>query len=262
MDAPGRHDASTARYPARNCCGGFVDPAAELFAGRADPDESETLFRSESGLSQLSQNFISIDGDVIVQQGARTIENNLTTSINRSENTVLMDGDVIFREPGLMLRGSSAFIDSDDQLNRIETAQYVLHDFDAHGTASSVVYSSTSGQVAMKTVNSAAANRATNSGPSADSIVLDQEINRGYARKASIRVRDFPIFYYPFTLPFPLGEARASGLLPPVSAQPAPAGSIMNSLTISTSRPLRRDNLSEIAVRSWRHARHGIPLSC
>ena len=59
----------------------------------------------------------------------------LTTSINRSENTVLMDGDVIFREPGLMLRGSSAFIDSDDQLNRIETAQYVLHDFGAHGTA-------------------------------------------------------------------------------------------------------------------------------
>ena len=58
-----------------------------------------------------------------------------------------MDGDVIFREPGLMLRGSSAFIDSDDQLNRIETAQYVLHDFGAHGTASSVVYSSTAARL-------------------------------------------------------------------------------------------------------------------
>jgi len=201
---------------APNCCGGFVDPAAELFAGRADPDESETLFRSESGLSQLSQNFISIDGNVIVQQGARTIENNLTTSINRSENTVLMDGDVIFREPGLMLRGSSAFIDSDDQLNRIETAQYVLHDFGAHGTASSVVYSSTSGQVAIENGEFSRCEPGNEFWVlSADSIVLDQENNRGYAKKASIRVRDFPIFYYPFTLPFPLGEARASGLLPP-----------------------------------------------
>ena len=42
---------------APSCCGSFVDPAAELFAGRADPDDSETLFRSESGLSQLSVSY-------------------------------------------------------------------------------------------------------------------------------------------------------------------------------------------------------------
>lgn len=201
---------------ASSCCGGFIDPAAELFAGEADPDDSETLFRSESGLSQISQNFISIDGDVIVQQGARTIENNQFTSINRAENTVLMDGDVIFREPGLMLRGSSAFIDNEDQLNRVEAAQYVLHNFGAHGTASSVVLSSATGQVAIENGEFSRCEPGNESWVlRADSIILDQEGNRGYARKASIRIRNFPIFYYPFTLPFPLGEARASGLLPP-----------------------------------------------
>ena len=201
---------------ALSCCGGFVDPAAELFAGKAGPDESETLFRSESGLSQPSHSLISIDGNVIVQQGTRTIENNQSTNINRSENTVLMNGDVIFREPGLMLRGNSAFIDNDDQLNRIETAQYVLHKFGAHGTASSVVYSSTTGRVAIENGEFSRCEPSNESWIlNADYIELDQERNRGYATKASIRIRDFPIFYYPFTLPFPLGEARASGFLPP-----------------------------------------------
>jgi LPS-assembly protein len=30
-----------------------------------------------------------------------------------------------------------------------------------------------------------------------------------------LRLGDFPVFYYPFTLPFPLGDARSSGLLVP-----------------------------------------------
>ena len=201
---------------AANCCGGFFDPSLELFAGLADPSESETVFKATTGLSQISQNLITIDGDVIVQQGARTIENNETTSINRGQNTVLMDGDVVFREPGLMLRGSSAFIDSDDQVNRIESAQYVLHDFGAHGDAQSVVYSSETGQV---TIDNGAFSRCEPENEfwtlSAESILLDQEAGRGYAKAASIRIRDVPVFYYPFTLPFPLGDGRVSGLLPP-----------------------------------------------
>lgn len=201
---------------AANCCGGFVDPSLELFAGRAAPSESETMFKATAGLSQLSRDLMTIDGDVIVQQGARTIENNQTTSINRGENTVLMDGDVVFREPGLMLRGSSAFIDSDDQINRVESAQYVLHDFGAHGDAQSVVYNSETGQV---TIENGAFSRCEPENEfwtlSAESILLDQEAGRGYAKAASIRIRDVPVFYYPFTLPFPLGDQRTSGLLPP-----------------------------------------------
>ena len=208
---PAQQDALAA-----NCCGGFVDPSLELFAGLADPSESETVFKATAGLSQLSQDLITIDGDIIVQQGARTIKNNETTTINRDQNTILMDGDVVFREPGVMLRGSSAYIDSDDQLNRVESAQYVLHDFGAHGDAQSVVYSSESGEV---TIENGAFSRCEPENEfwtlSAESILLDQEAGRGYAKAASIRIRDVPIFYYPFTLPFPLGDERASGLLPP-----------------------------------------------
>ncbi len=199
-----------------NCCGGFVDPLQELPVLPGDPDQSDTLFQTSVGLNQISENLISIDGDVVVQQGSRTIENDQTTSIDRANNTVLMDGNVVFRERGLLLLGNSAFIDNDEQVNRVETAQYVLHDYGAHGNADSIVYSSDSGLV---TIDNGEFSRCEPENQfwtlRANNIVLNQEQNRGYARNASIRLGNVPIFYYPFTLPFPLGDARVSGFLPP-----------------------------------------------
>ncbi len=198
-----------------NCCGAFVDPLQELPVPPGDPDSAETQF-SSAGFRQISENFVAIDGDVVVQQGSRTIENDQTTSIDRSNNTILMDGNITFRELGLLLQGNSAFIDSDERVNRIEAAQYVLHDYGAHGDAESIVYNSESGMV---TIENGMFSRCEPENEfwtlRASSIILDQDNNRGYAEKASIRLGNVPIFYYPGTLPFPLGDARSSGFLPP-----------------------------------------------
>lgn len=201
---------------AENCCGAFIDPLEEQPIPPGDPDSSETRFQAASGFRQISDSLIAIDGDVIVQQGSRTVENDQTTNIDNANNTVIMDGNVTFRELGLLLTGSSAFIDSDERINRVEAAQYVLHDFGAHGDANSIVYNSESGLV---TIDNGEFSRCEPENEfwilSADNIVLDQANSRGYARNASIRLGNVPIFYYPFTLPFPLGDGRVSGLLPP-----------------------------------------------
>lgn len=200
----------------RNCCGGFVDPLAGIAEFAVDPNEAETTFQTNAGLNQISENLLTIDGDVIVQQGYRTIENDQTTDINRTENTVLMDGNVVFREPSLLILGNSAFIDSDTNSSRIEAAQYVIHDFGAHGDAASIVYSSDSGMVSIDNGVFSRCEPGNETWTlSASNILLDQENSRGYARNASIKLGNVPIFYYPFTLPFPLGDARVSGFLPP-----------------------------------------------
>ena len=108
-----------------NCCGAFIDPAADLADSTADPAVAETLFRANTGLQQLTQNLITIEGDVVVQQGYRTVINDLVTSIDRDANTILMEGNIEFREPGMLLRGNSAFIDNNDNANRVDNAQYV-----------------------------------------------------------------------------------------------------------------------------------------
>jgi LPS-assembly protein len=197
-----------------NCCGAFVDPTGREKDNQNRPADAETRFDAEQGIRGTSQNLVSIDGDVIVQQGYRTIQNNELTTIDREENTVIMQGDVIFREPGVMLRGSSAFINSDAGTNRVEDAQYVLHELGAHGNAESITYSSDTGSVIIENGEFSRCEPESRFWLfRAESIELNQVEGRGYATAVSLRIKDVPIFYYPGTLPFPLGEARMSGFL-------------------------------------------------
>tara|TARA_B100000959_G_scaffold168740_1_gene176731 strand:- start:14946 stop:17741 length:2796 start_codon:yes stop_codon:yes gene_type:complete len=199
-----------------NCCGAFIDPNVGVSDYSADPATAETLFRANTGFEQISQNLITIDGDVVVQQGYRTVINDNTTSIDRDANTILMDGNVEFREPGLLLLGTSAFIDSDANANRITSAQYVLHDYGAHGQAESIVYNSDSGVVSIENGEFSRCEPGSNFWKlEADTIILDQTENRGYASNVKLRLGEVPIFYYPFTLPFPLGDESVSGFLAP-----------------------------------------------
>jgi LPS-assembly protein len=199
-----------------NCCGAFVDPTGLKKGNENRPSDSDTRFDTQQGIRGISQNLISIDGDIIVQKGYRTIENDESTTIDSAENTVLMQGDVIFREPGVMLRGSSALIDNNAGDNRVEDAQYVLHDLGAHGNAESITYSSNTGSV---TIENGEFSRCEPESRfwlfRAESIVLNQDEGVGYATAVSLRIKDVPIFYYPGILPFPLGEERMSGFLAP-----------------------------------------------
>ncbi len=201
---------------AGNCCGAFVDPTGREKTSGNQPGDAETRFDAAQGVTGISQNLISIDGDIVVEQGYRTIENNNSTTIDRAESTVLMQGNVVFREPGVLLQGNSAFIDNDDGLNRIEAAQYVLHDYGVHGSADSIVYNSESGLVTIENGEFSRCEPGSNFWHfRANSIVLNQEEARGYASAVSLRIKNVPIFYYPGTLPFPLGDERMSGFLAP-----------------------------------------------
>ena len=199
-----------------NCCGSYVDPIAHLNLEENDPKDSETTFISDSGLSQVTQSLISIDGNVRVQQGYRSILNDSATSIDRDTDIVLMDGNVEFREPGILMVGSSAYIDGGNSINRLEEAQYVLHNYGANGSANSIVYTGDTGLVSIENGEFSRCEPGSNFWKlRADNIILDQSVNRGYAKNVSLRFGEIPVFYYPGTLPFPLGNERISGFLAP-----------------------------------------------
>ena len=80
-----------------NCCGTYVDPLVHLSPIEKETDTLETTFVSNSGLSQLTQSLISIEGNVRVKQGNRYIFNDTNTSIDQESDVVLMDGNIIFR---------------------------------------------------------------------------------------------------------------------------------------------------------------------
>jgi LPS-assembly protein len=199
-----------------NCCGAFIEPDRPSVNLDENPADGNISFDTVGGFSQPTSDLITIDGEVIVRQGSRTVENNNSTSINQANDTVLLDGDVIFREPGVLLRGNSAFVDNATNQSRIENAQYVLHNYGAHGQAASVVYSTDSGLVTIENGEFSRCEPDSNFWRlEANNIILNQQEGRGYARAVSLKLKDVPIFYYPFTLPFPLGDERMSGLLAP-----------------------------------------------
>ena len=199
-----------------NCCGAYIDPLAHLNTIENKPDTLETTFVSDSGLSQLTQSQITIEGHVRVKQGNRYIFNDSNTSIDQESDVVLMDGNIVFREPGILMLGSSAYIDSQNSINRIEDAQYALHNYGAHGHANSIVYAADSGLVSIDNGEFSRCEPGDTFWKlRADNITLDQTANRGFAKNVSLRIGNTPIFYYPGTLPFPLGDERISGFLAP-----------------------------------------------
>ncbi|MEQ8408930.1 MAG: LPS-assembly protein LptD [Gammaproteobacteria bacterium] len=199
----------------RACCGGFIDPLADQPVA-TDNEAGATQFNSATGLNQVSRDEIQINGDVRLQQSGMLISNNNETTINRADNTVQLNGDVQVREPGLLLQGETASIDGDAQINRIGNAQYVMHEFGAHGNAGSIVYNGESGQI---TIENGEFSRCEPQEEfwrlRAASIILDPDQSRGYARDVSLRIGEVPVFYYPFTMTFPLGDGRVSGFLAP-----------------------------------------------
>lgn len=199
-----------------NCCGMFIDPLTGQVDPQANPESAPIEFTSAGGLTQPDANSLRIDGEVTLRQGYRVVTNDQQTRIDRSSNIINLQGDVRFREPGLLLRGEAATVDNENQLNRVQGASYVLHDFGAHGSANTVTYTGESGQI---TIDNGEFSRCEPENEfwrlRADQITLDPDRSRGSAEKVSLRLGRVPIFYYPFTFTFPLGDERISGFLPP-----------------------------------------------
>ncbi|MBT8147090.1 MAG: LPS-assembly protein LptD, partial [Gammaproteobacteria bacterium] len=199
-----------------NCCGAFIEPEGFDVDESGDPSAAATEFETEEGFNRLPDDTIIINGQVQVRQGNRTVRNDQATTISGSSDTVLMQGNVEFREPGVLMRGSSAFIDRQSGDNRVEDAVYVLHEYGAHGSAASIVYSSDSNLLTIVNGEFSRCEPDSNFWQlRADSIVIDQQAGRGYAQGTSLRIRDIPVFYFPFTLTFPLSDQRVSGFLAP-----------------------------------------------
>lgn len=199
-----------------NCCGAFIEPSRDGIDASEDPSTAPTLFETEAGFNRLPDDTINIDGPVRVRQGNRTVSNDQATTIGGTNDTVLMEGNVEFREPGVLLRGSSAFIDRESSDNRLENAVYVLHDYGAHGAAESIVYSSDSNLLTIVNGEFSRCEPESNFWQlRASNIIIDQQAGRGYAQGTSLRIREIPVFYFPFTLTFPLSDQRVSGFLAP-----------------------------------------------
>lgn len=195
-----------------NCCGGYIEPERDYPDAERDPDDASLRINANS-TEAITESAALLEGDVQFSQGYRQARSD-SAEIYQVQRLIKMQGNVQFREPGLLLLGDSASIQTDSKEISIDNPTYVIHTGSAHGTADSLSRTK-DGIISL--------NRASFStckpGDSiwqlvSGKLAIDQ--NTGFATMKNVRmeVKEVPVFYFPY-LTFPVTDRRTSGLLFP-----------------------------------------------
>mgnify|MGYP006074413747 CR=1 FL=1 len=200
------------RLVSSNCCGGYIQPERDYPDADMNPDDASLRINANS-TEAITESAALLEGDVQFSQGYRQARSD-SAEIQQGKRLIKMEGNVQFREPGLLMLGDSVTIQTDSKEIEIDNPTYLIHAGSAHGTADSLSRTK-DGIIAL--------NRASFStcrpGDSIWRLVSGKlSINQdsGYATMKNVRmeVKDVPIFYFPY-LKFPVTDRRASGLLFP-----------------------------------------------
>ncbi|MCX2979201.1 LPS-assembly protein LptD [Candidatus Marimicrobium litorale] len=196
----------------RECiiCGGrYIDPLAE----DAVPTDRPRDINADADSSWLKGSEVILIGNANATQGARDMRADKLV-VDREEESAILSGNVILREPGIKVRGDSAEIQSRTGEATVFNGEFVLHREHMRGT-SDILERDEDGLIHVHNGSF------TYCPPGEDDwvvyskdMVIDLEEGLATARSARIEAAGTPVFYTPW-LRIPLDDRRRTGLLWP-----------------------------------------------
>lgn len=203
--------ADAQKHEAAMCCGMYVDPTEN--GDKTNPEHAEIQAHADKTYTDINNQLTRLKGNVQVSQGYRYLRAD-TATLRKEPRQLALRGNVALREPGLLLTGSRADMQVDENTAQMEDVQYLMHKAHIHGKAQSLSRSNT-GVVALTNASYSycpigSEQWALNAG----SLTLDPNDSQGRAHDVTLRVKGVPIFYTPY-LQFPIGNQRMSGFLVP-----------------------------------------------
>jgi LPS-assembly protein len=193
------------------CEGRFVEPARQWEGANSTPIEAP-LNVSANTIESLG-NKATMSGLVELRKGNLSLDAGYA-QYDRSNSTVVLRDNVVLRQPGVLLRGQYARIDTNLGLGEIEQAEILAYEPGARGSAGRISRPNTTTFVLEKASYTQCTPDKETWSLHADEIELNYESGRGVARGTSIRIYDVPVFYSPY-LNFPVDDRRATGFLFP-----------------------------------------------
>lgn len=203
--------AETTCELAPGCNGRFVEPRRDWSGADISPDKAPLVVSADT-IESLGEN-ATMSGDVQLRKGNLSLDAGFAR-YNRSDSTILLRDRVQLRQPGFMLRGELAELDTNRGLGKLEQAEILSYQTGARGAAGLIARPS----FGLFALHEASYTQCTPDNETwslhADTIELDYDSGRGVARGTSIRIYDYPVFYTPY-LNFPVDDRRATGFLFP-----------------------------------------------
>jgi len=194
----------------RQCSGRYMDPLANVDPG-TPPEEAD--IEASASATEMTPDSITLSGGVVLKQGYRTLSGDSAT-VDRATQSGTLTGNIVIREPGVLLKGKQAEFASDSGEAVVSDSEFILHQQHIRGSAV-VLRRDSDGLIFIEDGG------LTYCAPgnddwwlSADTIELNLDEGVGVARGAKLKIKGVPIVYLPW-MSFPLDDRRKTGFLWP-----------------------------------------------
>ena len=194
----------------RQCGGRYVDPLASADLTQSPTEADLEVYADDT---EVTESELVFQGNVSLKQGYRQVTADRVTA-DRARETASATGNVVFREPGILIRGSRIDYDSQSEEAVVSNAHYVIHERRMIGAADQLKRAG-NGEIAIED------GRMTYCAPDdpdwvlhANNIEIDPDSGDAQAWGAKLEVANIPVLYLPW-IRFPVDSRRKTGLLFP-----------------------------------------------
>ncbi|KGK42476.1 hypothetical protein LH51_06780 [Nitrincola sp. A-D6] len=178
------------------CSGRYVEPDIDYLQSELTPGEQAVYAEADLSSADLQSGLARLTGGVKLQQGSRLFTSRYG-EVDNEANTAFLEGDVTFREPGLLLVGQRAETNFNTGVSSFYASEYIVHAEHLRGSATTITrYDDNRIRLESGAVTYCEpGNNAWSIG--SGNIVLHPDKGYGIATHATFRVADIPVFYMP-----------------------------------------------------------------
>ncbi len=196
------------------CNGLYIEPKPKRDAKTLSQDLRTLDLVVEADNAQITDgDKATLEGDVVVSQGDRSISAEKMSYQRSAERAELQDG-VTIRQPGMLIQGEFAEVSTTQHKSTFDEATFILQENKIRGGADSV-------RQISDTKIELLGGHVTSCEPGNESWILegekltiDRETSQGTGKNVRLKLGGVPVFYLPY-ISFPVGDQRRTGFLFP-----------------------------------------------
>jgi LPS-assembly protein len=169
-----------------------------------------------------NNNFLKFNGNVRVTRGEQKLSAE-QVQLDRISSLLSANGHLSFSDQLFSLKAENIELDNKNNTGIFDLAEFQMYENHLRGSAKKIVQFDTEQRELYDVSYTTCDPQQNNWSLNASKLRLNQQEGRGTALHAVLRIKDIPVFYFPW-FQFPIDNRRMSGILAPTISQTNIAG--------------------------------------